>query len=124
MGFEPTVLLLVQRFSRPPRSTTPAPLRMCGLGVRGGVYPSSRQNAREKTHFGPTLLDRRPARAGACCLNPALVAPDGLTSGRASTQNAGLIVCLIVSVVCASTVCRAAMRAKAMQSPRGITLWS
>ena len=31
VGFEPTVLLLVQRFSRPPRSTTPAPLRMCGL---------------------------------------------------------------------------------------------
>ena len=31
VGFEPTVLLPVQRFSRPPRSTTPAPLRMCGL---------------------------------------------------------------------------------------------
>ena len=27
MGFEPTVPLRVQRFSRPPRSTTPAPLR-------------------------------------------------------------------------------------------------
>ena len=89
VGFEPTVLLLVQRFSRPPRSTTPAPLRMCGLGVRGGVYPSSRQNAREKTNFGPTLLDRRRARAGGCCLNPALVAPAGLTSGRLAPQMLG-----------------------------------
>ena len=26
-GFEPSVHLRVQRFSRPPRSTTPAPLR-------------------------------------------------------------------------------------------------
>ena len=27
VGFEPTVRSRVQRFSRPPRSTTPAPLR-------------------------------------------------------------------------------------------------
>ena len=56
MGFEPTVLLLVQRFSRPPRSTTPAPLRMCGLGVRGGVYRAERQIARGKSQISWTLL--------------------------------------------------------------------
>ena len=28
VGFEPTVRVRAQRFSRPPRSTTPAPLRM------------------------------------------------------------------------------------------------
>ena len=27
VGFEPTVVQVPQRFSRPPRSTTPAPLR-------------------------------------------------------------------------------------------------
>ena len=56
MGFEPTVLLLVQRFSRPPRSTTPAPLRMCGLGVRGGVYRDERQIARGKSQILWTLF--------------------------------------------------------------------
>ena len=30
VGFEPTVGLHLQRFSRPPRSTTPAPLRALG----------------------------------------------------------------------------------------------
>src|SRR5689334_11678311 len=32
VGFEPTVPARVQRFSRPPRSATPAPLRMKGCG--------------------------------------------------------------------------------------------
>ena len=31
-GFEPSVRASVQRFSRPPRSTTPAPLRISGSG--------------------------------------------------------------------------------------------
>ena len=35
-GFEPSVLSPVQRFSRPPRSTTPAPLRGCA----GGCHPA------------------------------------------------------------------------------------
>ncbi len=33
-GFEPSVPLRVQRFSRPPRSTTPAPLQSCTLTIR------------------------------------------------------------------------------------------
>ena len=37
-GFEPSVPLRAQRFSRPPRSTTPAPLRMRGMApLRGGA---------------------------------------------------------------------------------------
>ncbi len=63
VGFEPTVLLLVQRFSRPPRSTTPAPLRMCGLGVRGGVYRDERQIARGKSQISRTLFHGLLGRA-------------------------------------------------------------
>ena len=43
-GFEPWVLLPAQRFSRPPRSTTPAPLRknqkcfLWSIGGRAGNY--------------------------------------------------------------------------------------
>lgn len=37
MGFEPTERLHAQRFSRPPRSTTPAPLRAWGV-VNAGVH--------------------------------------------------------------------------------------
>ena len=66
VGFEPTVLLLVQRFSRPPRSTTPAPLRMCGLGVRGGVYRDERQIARGKSQISPNSF---AWAFGARCLN-------------------------------------------------------
>ena len=35
VGFEPTEPLQAQRFSRPPRSTTPAPLR--AFGVVAGI---------------------------------------------------------------------------------------
>ena len=38
-GFEPSVRLRAQRFSRPPRSTTPAPLRR-GLPVERGADPT------------------------------------------------------------------------------------
>ena len=53
-GFEPWVLAKVQRFSRPPRSTTPAPLR----GERG-KYSPMRGIARGQTGSGSRSSDRR-----------------------------------------------------------------
>ncbi len=49
-GFEPWVPVKAQRFSRPPRSTTPAPLR-AGLACRpqGAVVIGSGQTNQEHT---------------------------------------------------------------------------
>ena len=56
MGFEPTEPVKAQRFSRPPRSTTPAPLR--AWGGEGGVYRGGAGSARgpAENSCGPGTL--------------------------------------------------------------------
>ena len=61
VGFEPTVRLHVQRFSRPPRSTTPAPLRENALG-RTSAVPIHSTDRGDKPREG---VDERSRSIGA-----------------------------------------------------------
>ena len=84
VGFEPTVRSRVQRFSRPPRSTAPAPLRGAlppsGPGLAGGrqdaTGPTARRDGREVACSGRNCKGavRAPspgeARGGASCTGP------------------------------------------------------
>ncbi len=58
VGFEPTVRLRVQRFSRPPRSTTPAPLREISLQVERASDPIYGTSGGDKSH--PHILENYP----------------------------------------------------------------
>ena len=57
VGFEPTVRLHAQRFSRPSRSTTLAPLR--GLAYRGVALDE--QHRRTSPEYSSPALTRRPS---------------------------------------------------------------
>jgi hypothetical protein len=58
-GFEPWVRLHAQRFSRPPRSTTPAPLR--GRGKRPPERAPSGTEMIARSAQADTAVDQRPA---------------------------------------------------------------
>src|SRR4029453_4136846 len=63
VGFEPTVRLPVQRFSRPSRSTTPAPLRQRSCSLPAGArQPFGRRARRRFLSRWRKALSRRPRR--------------------------------------------------------------
>jgi hypothetical protein len=53
-GFEPSVPIRVQRFSRPPRSTAPAPLQMTWAHAHCVVAASTTRERRLNASFGTT----------------------------------------------------------------------
>ena len=72
VGFEPTDRLHGQRFSRPPRSTTPAPLRDC-MAEREGFEPSVESPLHTISSRAPSTTRsplRRPAGAIAALRPP------------------------------------------------------
>ena len=54
VGFEPTVPVRAQQFSRLPRSTTPAPLRKANGALVKGTRPATVRQGAAPNAFDPT----------------------------------------------------------------------